>query len=79
MSFYCSVVDDQLRHETDKSTIGLTLCQQPNRVVAEYALRGVHSPIGVSGLELTRALPETLQSSLPGIEQIAQELSAEHE
>ena len=35
MNFYCSVVDDQLRHETDKPTIGLILCQQPNRVLAE--------------------------------------------
>lgn len=74
MNFYCSVVDDQLRHETDKPTIGLILCQQPNRLLAEYALRGVESPIGVSGFELTRALPETLQTSLPSIEQIESEL-----
>lgn len=40
MSFNCSVVDDRLRYETDKPTIGLILCQQPNRLLAEYALRG---------------------------------------
>lgn len=74
MSFYCSVVDDRLRHETDKPTIGLILCQQPNRLLAEYALRGVDSPIGVSGFELTRALPETLQTKLPSVEQIESEL-----
>lgn len=79
MSFYCNVVDDQLRHETDKPTIGLILCQQPNRVLAEYALRVVGNPIGVAGFDLTRALPETLQSSLPSIEQIEQELGGEHE
>ena len=53
---------------------GLILCQQPNRLLAEYALRGVDSPIGVSGFELTRALPENLQTSLPSIEQIESEL-----
>jgi len=74
MNFYCSVVDDQLRHETDKPTIGLILCQQPNRVLAEYALRGIDKPIGVSSFELTRALPESLESSLPSIEQIEKEL-----
>lgn len=74
MNFYCSVVDDKLRHETDKPTIGLILCQQPNRVLAEYALRGIDKPIGVSGFELTRALPESLESSLPSIEQIEKEL-----
>ena len=74
MSFYCSVVDDQLRHPSDQPTVGLILCQQPNRVLAEYALRGVEKPIGVSSYELTRALPQDLQTSLPSIEQIESEL-----
>ena len=74
INFYCNVVDDQLRHETDQPTIGLILCQQPNRVLAEYALRGVDKPIGVSSYELTRALPGNLESSLPSIEQIEREL-----
>lgn len=74
MNFYCNAVDDKLRHETDKPTIGLILCQQPNRVLAEYALRGVDKPIGVSSYELTRALPAELQSSLPSIEEIEREL-----
>lgn len=74
MNFYCSVVDEQLRHPSDQPTIGLILCQQPNRILAEYALRGVDTPIGVSGYELTRALPQALQSSLPSIEDIEREL-----
>jgi len=74
VNFYCSVVDDVLRHETDGQTIGLILCQQPDRVLAEYALRDMTKPIGVSGFELTRALPQTLQSSLPSIEDIEEEL-----
>lgn len=74
MNFYCSVVDDTIRHETDAPTIGLILCQEQNKVLAEYALRGVDKPIGVSTFELTRALPAELQSSLPSIEQIEQEL-----
>jgi predicted nuclease of restriction endonuclease-like (RecB) superfamily len=74
INFYCNVVDDKLRHETDQPTIGLILCQQPNRVLAEYALRGFDKPIGVSSYELTRALPGDLESSLPSIEQIEREL-----
>ncbi len=74
MNFYCSVVDDKLRHETDNPTIGLILCQKNNRIIAEYTLRGVDKQIGVSSYKLTRALPESLQSSLPSIEQIEQEL-----
>lgn len=74
MNFYCSVVDERLRHEHDSPTIGLILCQQPNRVLAEYALRGMEKPIGVSSFELTRALPDNLQTSLPSIEDIEREL-----
>jgi predicted nuclease of restriction endonuclease-like (RecB) superfamily len=75
MNFYLNVVDDQLRHPTDAPSIGLILCQDRNQVVAEYALRGLNKPIGISEYELTRALPRELQSSLPTIEAIEAELA----
>ena len=75
MNFYCSVVDDQLRNDADQPTIGLILCQTKDRILAEYALRDIHKPIGVSDYELTRALPENLKSSLPTVEDIEAELS----
>lgn len=78
MSFYCSVINDRLRHGDDKPTIGLILCQQHNRVLAEYTLRGMDNPIGVSSYELTRALPAELESSLPSVDQIELELAGEH-
>ena len=75
MNFYCSVADAQLRHEHDAPTIGLVLCQTKDRVMAEYALRDIHKPIGVAEYELTRALPARLASSLPSIESIEAEFS----
>ena len=75
MNFYLNVVDDTLRHESDAPSIGLILCQDRNRVVAEYALRGLNKPIGVSEYELTRSLPTELQSSLPTIEALESELA----
>ena len=77
MNFYCSVVDDRLKHDTDQPTIGLILCQTKDRIVAEYALRDIHKPIGVSDYELTRSLPEALKSALPTIEEIEAELQSE--
>ncbi|MBC2712908.1 MAG: DUF1016 domain-containing protein [Desulfosarcina sp.] len=76
INFYCNVVDDQMRHESDNPTIGLILCQDKKRVLAEYALRGMDKPIGISEFELTRALPDKLKSVLPTIEEIEAELSA---
>ena len=77
MNFYCSVVDDRLKNENDQPTIGLILCQENDRVLAEYALRDIRKPIGVSRYELTRALPDNLKSSLPTVEEIEAELSRE--
>ena len=79
MNFYCSVVDEKLKHETDQSTIGLILCQTKDRILAEYSLRDINKPIGVSDYELTRALPEKLKSVLPTIEEIEAELQSEVE
>jgi len=64
-----------MRHETDNPTIGLILCQDKKKVIAEYALRGMSKPIGISEYELTRALPDNLKSALPSIEEIEAELS----
>jgi len=48
--------------------IDLTTCDAKDRILAEYALRDIHKPIGISDYELTRALPAELASSLPSIE-----------
>lgn len=74
MNFYCSAVDDLIKHPTDKPTIGLILCQTKNKIMAEYALRDMNKPIGISEFELTRSLPKNLRSSLPTIEEIENEL-----
>jgi len=75
MNFYCSAIDDQLRHTTDTATIGLILCQGKDKLFAEYALRDINKPIGITDYELTRMLPANLQSSLPSVETIEAELN----
>jgi len=42
--------------------------------MAEYAIRDMNKPIGISEFELTKSLPVDLQSSLPTIEEIEKEL-----
>ena len=75
MNFYLNAVDDRMRHAADQPSIGLILCEQKNKIIAEYALRGMDKAIGVSDYQLTRALPKKLQSALPSIAQIEAELS----
>jgi YhcG PDDEXK nuclease domain len=66
-----------LRRSGDQPTIGLLLCKQRDRLVAEWALSDVHKPIGISEYQITHDLPEEVRSRLPSIEQIEVELSQE--
>ena len=63
--------------QNHKPTIGLLLCKQQNRLVAEYALSGIDKPIGVAEYQLLRDLPATLEQSLPSIADIEAELAGE--
>jgi predicted nuclease of restriction endonuclease-like (RecB) superfamily len=74
MNFYLSAVDDLLRSPADQPTIGIILCKGKNSVVAEYALRDIAKPIGVSKFDLANALPDELRGSLPTIEDLEAEL-----
>jgi predicted nuclease of restriction endonuclease-like (RecB) superfamily len=64
MNFYLAALDDHDREPGDNPSIGLILCRERNRVVVEYALRGVDAPIGVARYQLL--LPETLPLDLVG-------------
>ena len=75
LNFYCSAVDDILCREGDNQTIGLLLCRSKDKIKAEYALRDINKPIGVSDYELGNALPKDIRSSLPSIEDIERDLN----
>jgi len=76
MNFYLSAVNDLLRHPDDQPSIGIILCKARERFVAEYALRDINKPIGMSEYRLAESLPEKLQGSLPTIEELENELGA---
>jgi predicted nuclease of restriction endonuclease-like (RecB) superfamily len=70
LSFYLSAIDDKLKTESDNPTIGIVLCQEKNKIEAEYALRGISQPIGVAEYQLSKAIPDDIKSELPTIEEI---------
>lgn len=79
LGMYMAAVDDLVAIPEDKPTIGLVLCKTKNDVVAEYALRGYKSPIGVAQWQsaIIESLPKEFTSSLPSIELLEKELSDE--
>lgn len=79
LNFYLSAVDDMLRHPDDKPSIGLILCKAKNGIVAEYALRDIGKPLGISEFRHLEKLPEQLKGTLPTIEEIEAELEKREE
>lgn len=77
MNFYLTAVDERLRHPDDGPSIGLLLCKDNDKLVAEYALRDVSKPIGVAEwrTRLVATLPKKLRGALPTVEEIERELS----
>lgn len=76
LNFYLSAVDDLIRDaDHDQPSIGILLCKTKNRVIAEYALRDLKKPMGVSSYRLRKALAEEMRVNLPTIEELEAELA----
>ena len=70
MNFYLSALDDLVKAPEDNPSVGLILCRDENRTIAEYALRDMSKPIGVSEYHLCTDLPLDLKNALPAGEDI---------
>ena len=79
LNFYLSAVDSQLKESQDNPSIGLILCKYKDKIEAEYSLRDIQKPIGISEYQLTQALPDNFKSQLPTVEQLENQLNKEIE
>lgn len=74
LNFYLSAIDSLVKQSDDNPTIGILLCRDKNNIEAEFALRDINKPMGISEFEFTEILPDELKSSLPSIEELETEL-----
>ncbi len=77
LGFYVKAVNEQLKHPGDNDAIGLIICRQKNRLVAEYALKSSTQLLGISEYRLTKLLPRNFKSSLPSIQDIESQFTAD--
>ena len=70
LNFYLSAVDALLKTEQDHPSIGLLLCKNKNDLIAEYSLKDMSKPIGISEYKVTGILPEEFEKQLPSVEDI---------
>jgi hypothetical protein len=77
LNFYLSAIDDMLKHEHDNPTIGILLCKTRDKLTAEYALKDINKPIGVSEYKLSDFVPAELIDTLPSAEDIEKRIRME--
>jgi predicted nuclease of restriction endonuclease-like (RecB) superfamily len=74
LNFYVNTINEQLKGDEDKPTIGVLLCKTPNETVIKYSLKGIGSPIGVADYQLAKALPAELKTEMPTVEELEAEI-----
>jgi predicted nuclease of restriction endonuclease-like (RecB) superfamily len=79
LNFYLSAVDDMLKSELDNPSIGILLCKPRDKLTAEYALKDINKPIGVSEYKLSDFVPAELADTLPSAEDIEKRIKAKYE
>jgi predicted nuclease of restriction endonuclease-like (RecB) superfamily len=70
LNFYLNVADEMLKHPTYNPSIGLLICKTKSSIVAEYSLKGLKKPIGVTEYQLTHSLPASFRENLPSPEEL---------
>jgi predicted nuclease of restriction endonuclease-like (RecB) superfamily len=79
LNFYLSAIDDTLKHADDNPSIGILLCKERDKLTAEYALRDINKPIGVSEYRLSDFVPQELADTLPSAEDIERRIKDKYE
>lgn len=77
LNFYLSAVDGILKTAQDAPSIGLLLCKSKNDLVAEYSLKDMSKPMGVSKYKVTGSLPAELEKELPSVEDLQKRIASQ--
>jgi predicted nuclease of restriction endonuclease-like (RecB) superfamily len=73
LNFYITAVNELIKDELDKPTIGILLCKNKDNYEVEFSLKDINKPIGVSTYHYTE-LSDDLKAALPPIAALQNEL-----
>jgi len=73
LNFYITAVNELVKDDHDKPTIGMLLCKNKNNYAVEFSLKDVNNPIGVSAFHYTE-LADEIKAALPSAEELQNEL-----
>ena len=73
LNFYITAINELVKDEHEKATIGMLLCKNKDNYEVEFSLKDVNNPIGVSTFHYTE-LTDDMKSALPSAEKLQNEL-----
>ena len=73
LNFYITAVNQLVKDDRDKPTIGMLLCKNKDNYEVEFSLKDVNNPIGVSTFHYTE-LADDIKAALPSAEKLQDEL-----
>jgi predicted nuclease of restriction endonuclease-like (RecB) superfamily len=73
LNFYITALNELVRDEHDRPTIGMLLCKNKDNYEVEFSLKDVNNPIGVSTFHYTE-LADDIKAALPSAEELQNEL-----
>jgi len=73
LNFYITAVNELVKDEYDKQTIGMLLCRNKDNYEVGFSLKDINNPIGVSTFHYTE-LADDIKAVLPSAEELQSEL-----
>ena len=74
LGLYVSAVNHTLKLPAHAPTIGLLICRSKDNTMVKWALESTQQPIGVSEFRIQEALPKEIESDLPSVAEIENEV-----
>jgi predicted nuclease of restriction endonuclease-like (RecB) superfamily len=65
MNFYLSTLNQTVKKQHEKPSIGIIICKSKSRTIVEFALQDINKPIGIATYSLVEKLPESIQQFFP--------------
>jgi predicted nuclease of restriction endonuclease-like (RecB) superfamily len=73
LNFYITAINELVKDNNDKHTIGMLLCKNKDNYEVEFSLKDVNNPIGVSTFHYIE-LADDIRAALPSAEDLQNEL-----
>ena len=75
LNFYVTAIDNLLKQEDDRPTIGLLICKTKDDTIVEWSFNGQTKPFGVASYEGVNVVPEEILKNLPTSKEVEQRLN----